>query len=259
MKRLLIEKELQDASSFSFTKQDTLPEISHRNVVLAEAMIANDSDYILSGDVCAKPDGKYKGSTAYWMHTLKDALDHNSNDTKIKKIITEAVLAVDRENSTHLAADSLGPSVITERIYLKRHALVDILKDRSKGFRFIEDLSAKTGDSNILKGGKTYHPRENYSFATKFCHYACLFFFDNDKERVFRDNYSIYDRVVAKALPDYLKAYNILKADKRPYKEADFKHASSYALFSELIDCLRDDKVSRNGFDHLLWYYHKAR
>ena len=257
MKTPLLEQELFDAKQYAFDEINDLPEISHKNVVLAEAMIANDSDYILSGNIKAGPIGKYKGSTAYWMTMLRDALSHGSRE--LKSVIKEAVLAVDRDNSTHISSDSVGPEVLADRIYSKRHSLIKILKDRKKGFKFIQYLSQKTSEGALVKDGKTYFPRENYSFATKFCHYACLFFFDNDSEREFRDNYSIYDNVVANALPDYLKEYEIKKANGKNYSKTDFIRADSYELFSSLIDQLRDNKVSRNGFDHLLWYYHKAR
>jgi len=253
----LLEEELLDAEKYSFDENNGLPVISHRNVVLAEAMIANDSDYIQAGDTDAKPLGKYKGSTAYWMTELKKDLNRNSQ--RLKETILNAVLAVDRENSTHIAADSLGPEVLTDRIYSKRHSLIEILKERKKGFEFIQVLSQKTFDNALVKEEKTYYPRENYSFATKFCHYACLYFFNNDTEREYRDNYSIYDNVVAKALPDYLKGYGIKKSNGKNYSKTDFVRAESYELFSNLIDQLRGNIVSRNGFDHLLWYYHKAR
>ena len=257
MKATLIEKELFDAAKITFKRKGLLPEISHENVVLAEAMIANDSDYILSGDVNASPTDKYKGSTAYWMTRLRQDLDNNARN--LKETIFNAVLSVDRDNSTHISADGIGPVILTDRIYSKRHSLIPILKDRKSGFKFVQFLATKTSDGILKKEGKTYYPRENYSFATKFCHYACMFFFANKEEREYRDNYSIYDNVVARALPDYLEAYGLIKSNGNKYKEADFKNAESYELFSDLIDKLRNGQVSRNGFDHLLWYYHKAR
>lgn len=36
----------------------------------------------------------------------------------------------------------------------------------------------------------------------------------------------------------------------------------SYREYSEIIDKILDksgNKISRNGFDHLLWYYYKGR
>lgn len=238
--------------------QKSLVELSEHNVAIVEAMIRNDSDYRLSSDVNAAPNNKYKGSTAYWMARLKTALLTQS--ANIKDIIKETILAVDRENSTHITADSIGPDVLMERIYNHHKTLIDELKDRKKGFQLIEELSRRTAEEkSISKDGKTYHPRENYSFATKFCHYACFFFFDNDKEREYQDNYSIYDGVVGKILPTYLKEAKITKKNRHEYKKKDFDSAEHYNLYSDLIDQLRKDEISRNGFDHLLWYYHKAR
>lgn len=250
----LIQQELKKASEFSFSKKGDLLELSLQNVALVEAMISNDSDYWLSNNPEAAPSGNYKGSTAYWMVQLKRALQDKSRNCK--EIILQAVLAVDRENSTHIAADGCGPKVLTERIYAKKSQLIDILKDRKKGFKFIEDLSKPTFEGTNVQNGKTYYPRENYSFATKFCHYACFHFFEGEE---WQDNYSIFDGVVCAALPDYLAAAKIEKQKGKPYAKSDFSKAKDYPLYSEMIDKLRNNKISRNGFDHLLWYYHKAR
>ena len=252
----LIEKEQKDAAQYKLrTNKDGLLDLTRANVALVEAMIANDSDYIRSGDVDAGPTGAYKGSTAYWMTKLK--YDILSKANSLKNTIMQAVLAVDRDNSTHISADGIGPEVLTARIYDHRFTLLEELKDRERGFKLIAELSEITSkEGSIIKNGKAYHPRENYSFATKFCHYACLYMFVGKTEQ---DNYSIYDNIVKKALPDYLSSYNIHKADGKKYKESDFKGSDSYPLYSRLIDQVRGDKISRNGFDHLLWYYHKAR
>ena len=125
--------------------------------------------------------------------------------------------------------------------------LRDTLRDREKGIGLIKELSRKTAEGN---------GRENYSFATKFCHYACLYFF-KEKDTA-RDNYSIYDDVLASVLPYYAEVYL-----NEHYTKVKFKN---YKLYSDVIDRIRakaaeinkEPMVSRNGFDHLLWYYHKG-
>lgn len=259
MKENLISKELKESTIYRFEMEGNLLALTQRNVALVEAMIVNDSDYRMAGDVNASPKGKYKGSTAYWMVQLKEVLK-TTDSKKIRDTILEAVLAVDRENSTHITADSIGPEVLTERILKQKDSLIDILKNRARGFEFIQELSKRTSKiEKIVDNEKTYFPRENYSFATKFCHYACFFFFDNDADRKYQDNYSIYDGVVGKVLPYYLSAIGIKRADKKLYKKGDFDKAENYELYSNMIDLLRKDRISRNGFDHLPWYYHKAR
>ncbi len=68
----------------------------------------------------------------------------------------------------------------------------------------------------------------------------------------FQDNYSIYDNILKTVLPMYLNFYNI----KTKYDLDD------YADYRKAVDAIRDAsgiEISRNGFDHLLWYYHKGR
>ena len=91
--------------------------------------------------------------------------------------------------------------------------------------------------------------RSNVSFASKFCHYACFYVFEGTE---YQDNYSIYDGILRTVLPLYLDYYNIEPLfDLNDYKQ-----------YRMAVDRIRESskiEISRNGFDHLLWYYHKGR
>lgn len=94
-----------------------------------------------------------------------------------------------------------------------------------------------------------FRARTNLSFASKFCHYACFYLFENTE---YQDNYSIYDNILRTVLPMYLVYFNITERyDLRDYKQ--------YRNAVDMIRNAADEKISRNGFDHLLWYYHKGR
>ena len=285
MKPSLLDKELETARSYQLlTTEFGLLDLSAKNVALVEAMISIDSDYCRAADEKAAPDseeysndavlywfdnlnkeerekitkkynGKYKGSTAYWIKRLGDGLCEGCDDNELRKRILSAVLAIDRDNSTHITSDGVGPVFLTERIleWFKYH-IIDDLKEFEVGRNLIQKLSEETPKGYITDLDK-YKQRSNYSFATKFCHYICFFLFQGDD----RDIYSIYDGVVAKILPYYLKSHNIFKKDGKPYRKCDFDSADKYKEYSNVIDKLRDGKISRNGFDHLLWYYHKGR
>lgn len=285
MKPSLLDRELDTARKYQLlSTKSGLLDLSTENVALVEAMISIDSDYCRAADVNAGPnslyyfddvvaywfgnlnkeekrkiakryEGKYKGSTAYWIKQLEEGLRKECDDNELKNRILLAVLAVDRDNSTHVTSDGAGPVFLTERIleWFKDHRIED-LKDIAVGRNLIQKLSEETPKGYITDFDK-YNQRSNYSFATKFCHYICFFLFQGDD----RDIYSIYDSVVAQILPYYLKRQQIFKKDGKPYKKCDFDSADKYEEYSKVIDLLRDDKISRNGFDHLLWYYHKGR
>ena len=75
----------------------------------------------------------------------------------------------------------------------------------------------------------------------------------------YEDNYVIYDSVLVRSLPLYIKRY--LNED---IKQKEY--INDYLKFSNYIDRIIDsakkehgNKISRNGFDHLIWYYHKGR
>lgn len=221
-----------------------LVELSIENVAIVEAMIQNDSAYIKSANKEAVPtrkkDGsvKYGGSTAYWMTQLKDFLEQNSQaQFTYEEIISKAVEAVDRENRTHLNADKTGRKEITNRI-LNIKNLENKLKNAN--LDLIETISAKTS-------AKT-RARVNLSFASKFCHYACFYLFEGLPEQ---DNYSIYDNVVKKVLQKYVNYYNLPTRDLDNYRE--------YQKTIDEIITQSKSHISRNGFDHLLWYYFKGR
>ena len=279
---ILIRDERTDSEQYNLKLIDgtSLVAITRRNVAIVEAMIRNDSAYMHSNDVNAKithqkangtpysrstrtyweyrvkqeyPHIKYGGSCAYWCNKLKDYLLNGKQDPvySYAEIIYYVISAIDRENSTHLNADGVGRFEITRRILgIQPQDLINHLKyPERNNYKLIEEISKQTHPDADHK------PRENYPFATKFCHYVSFYLFEGYDEQ---DNFSIYDNVVEKALLKYTKRYGF------GYKASDFK---TYATFLKAIeDVINASKntngggdVSRNGFDHLLWYYYKGR
>ena len=229
----------------------TLAKLTRDNVAIVEAMIRNDSAYIHSTDVSAAPvydrkgEAKYGGSSAYWMNLLKRVLLDDVSDSSYtyEEIIKGAVESVDRENSTHLNADKCGRQEITERICrFDRKEFIKCLSDPDyKDMALIREISRVTSAEE--------RARRNPSFASKFCHYACFYVFEDTE---YQDNYSIYDGILKTVLPLYLGYYQIAQ-------EYDL---SDYKAYRMAVDSIREASgiaISRNGLDHLLWYYHKGR
>jgi len=222
-----------------------LAKLTRDNVAIVEAMIRNDSAYIHSTKVDGAPDKKYGGSSAYWMMQLKKYLleGQKNGAYSIENIIRGAVEAVDRENSTHLNADNCGREEIIGRIckYDQSELLKCLQNPDYNDMMLIRDISRKTSAKK--------RARTNLSFASKFCHYACFYIFEGTE---YQDNYSIYDGIMKKILPSYLEYYSI----EETYDLSDYK---DYRVAVDRIREASGIEISRNGFDHLLWYYHKGR
>lgn len=253
-----IQKELELAKAKMIEEIDfngkKLVRLTRDNVAIVEAMIRNDSAYILSSNKNAKPvvnkngKQKYGGSTAYWMSLLKKVLLSNeSTEYSYEEIIEYAVKSVDRENSTHLNADGHGRLAITKRLKkFNREELIECLKNPDYGeMKLVKEIAKKTSAEK--------RSRKNISFASKFCHYACFYIFEGTD---YQDNYSIYDSILRTVLPLYLDYYKI----REQYDLKDYGH------YRNAVDAIRKKsgietgtEISRNGFDHLLWYYHKGR
>ncbi len=255
-----IKKELDLSKKYLISKTYTsegleIVDLTLDNVARIEAMIQNDSDYKKTANPESKPEKyprkktdeyKYGGSTAYWITQLKDILIYDkpvSRDVfSFEVIIENAVKTIDRENSTHLNADNNGRNEISLRIINNKENLFDWICYPSKNdYAIIKEISKKT------KGEKG---RVNLSFASKFAHYTSFYLFEGTE---FQDNFSIYDGVLTRALPRYLDAYEIIGYN-----------LNDYVSYQKAIDLLRKkaaerygEIISRNGLDHLLWYYHK--
>lgn len=251
-----IEMEKEESEKYDFVfipdseekVNQRLVELSKRNVAIVEAMIRNNSAYSKSADIKKKPSKTYSGSTGYWMNELKKYLAKGKTKYEYEEIIKNAVNAVDRDNRTHLNSDKVGREEISKRIIaFQPDKLKEYLKDHvNTEFKLIKKISEKT---KATKG------RENISFASKFCHYASFYLFEGKPEQ---DNYSIYDNVLLKILPYYIKYYDLNeKLEKKDYEN-----------YQKIIDKIRgsaakkakqNEPISRNGFDHLLWYYYKGK
>ena len=256
----LIQSEQNAAKEYKFATidgRDHLVELCRRNVALAEAAIRNDSAYLKSSDKEAGPRGSYEGSTAYWMLRLKDiVVDGNrvSRDNRcFEEVLKNAINSVDRENSTRLNADGVGRDEMFNRLNDMKNRLEDCLKNPRPDYeimRVLVDLTHPKDDR--------HKARRNLSFASKFCQEACFYLFDGLKEQ---DNFSKYDEVVRKVLPLYLSYYRINDIYTQEFEAKDI---NAYMAYQKAIDAIRDkldenNKISRNGFDHLIWYYFKGR
>lgn len=237
-----IQKELSLAQEFMLKIEDSLIVLSEENVAKVEAMIKTDSSYTRGSDI------NYTDSSAYLFNKLKTEISISDNSKKLKdtsyKTIYDVVCAVDRENSTHINADNVGRREISDRI--SNLTIKDFISylEKPQDLELFNIIAAKTSYAD----GLNY--RTNQSFASKFCHYACFYMFTGKDTQ---DNYSIYDNVLKKVLPLYAKKYGI---------HCEKKELNKYSYYRMIVDKIIEksgNKISRNGFDHLLWYYHKGR
>lgn len=246
----LIQEEIKLSKTIEFEKikykDKTIVKLSKNNVAIAEAMIRNDSDYIVMYDTSAK------GSGAYWLSKLKEVYEaekrgKKTKESEVKEIIENAVVSIDIENSTHLNADKVGRKEISARILkvYKAGKLFDLLKNPGEEYALLNIIAEKTNPND-----KCIHGRTNLSFASKFCHYASFFIFEGKKEQ---DNYSIWDSILRKAIPLYLDYYDMNLKEYNLMNYCDYQRAIADIIVKS------GERISRNGFDHLLWYYYKGR
>ena len=235
--------------------------ITRHNVDMAEMMIHYDSAYRKTADPDAGPlfkrnhEMKYRGSSTYWMIQLKKyVITHEKTDYSYEDIIKYVVESLDSENSTHINSDNMGREVIEHRIV---HFGVDRMLEGLKnpdGLELFDIIQQNTGKESQEKG------RHNPSFASKFCHYACMHLFDGTR---YQDNYPIYDNVICSVLPLYQRYYGTKKHTFSIYTQTpDDRIPGLYREYTAEIDEIIEKSgagISRNAFDHLLWYYHKAR
>lgn len=226
-----------------------LPALTVANVAKVEAMIRADSKYT---------PNDYFRNDKYIPRLMKEFgehLKHPDNDKGFDAVVEKVVERIDIENSTHLTADCNDS-------YLHKNARGE-MEDRIKKYKddilpYLENPGSCRGINLVKELSEPtvgLKERRHLSFASKFCHYACFYIFEGEDAQ---DNFSIYDSIVAKILPYYLDYYqNKIKLKK------EFKPASKdYEIYSEAIGAVikaSGSRISRHGFDHLVWYYFKDK
>lgn len=261
--RALIKEEAREAEAFKLATVKgpdgkPLVRLTRRNVAKVEAMIATDSAYRREADRTVGPKGKYKGSEAYCVSRFVEALDGRKNidDKEFRARVKAAVTAVDRTNSTHLNADRVGVNQISKRIAEFRRES-DRESNREAIKTCLKNADLALFDEIVKRTKKGLKRRANVSFASKFCRAACFYLFEGKAEA---DNFPAYDTVVRENLPAYMEFYGVEPGTPK-------KKLGEYRVFKRVIDEIRDaaakknsgEMISRRGFDHLLWYYHKGQ
>lgn len=264
-------------------KKITLVKLTPENVARAEALIREDPQYNYSADPENRvderelqnrnpDDGFSSGSMAFWLTLLKEYYEketdkstvsiqfNNENgeksyDLSYDDIINGVVASVDRANGTQInRKNKRTRKILGERIKNYQNLIVDL---KNKELNLFYEIARPTDEIS----NKGQHP----SFASKFCHFACYWLFDDEK----RDNFSIYDSVVSSILLVYAYKYcsKVVKKDGtyeddlqtiKNSEKPEFEHYKSYSTVIDDIISNLDKPISRNGFDHLLWYYHKG-
>ena len=148
---------------------------------------------------------------------------------------------INSENSTHLRMHEL--EAITEMIFKAYPTIIDF-----KNVLKAEDYTLVTKIRNLKNNpdDKKEKIRDNYSFATKFCHYSSYYLFNNEEDEEYRDMYPIYDSVVVR----YIKG-------KEEYKNKDLYDYNNYV--KTIDEIIGDNGISRNGFDHLIWLAYRKQ
>ena len=153
---------------------------------------------------------------------------------------------INAENSTRMSRNDMDELTKRIRRVISKNDLIRMLKNDNKKYELINLLAKETKQDK----------HANFSFATKFCHYMCLHLLEGE----YQDNYSIYDNNVIKTISEYTDNQKIIPSYKKSMKESP---AEYYMCFQKIIDEILEKKahnrISRNAFDHIMWYYTKTR
>jgi hypothetical protein len=85
----------------------------------------------------------------------------------------------------------------------------------------------------------------------------CFYLFEGEKAQ---DNYSIYDNIVINVLPNYMKKGEKALPSFNKYNEGNASRY--YEKYQKTIDIILENNpelISRNAFDHIMWYYTKTK
>ena len=102
-----IQKESEESKKFLLEcDSDNLIVLSQNNVAKVEAMIKTDSSYAKNSNP------EYENSSANLFYKLKNEIYNTDSSKTLKEhsyqTVYDVVCAVDRENSTHINADTVG-------------------------------------------------------------------------------------------------------------------------------------------------------
>lgn len=205
----------------------------------------------------------------YYIFALMLEKKTNNLIQELYQYYIEAILRkINAENHTHTSNSDI--TAITQNICKDfpnidelLEALIEPLKDDCQ-YQLIRCIASEV------------NKRHNFSLATKFCHYLNFYIYF---ETGHADLYSIYDGVVNDNLHLYYNYY-VLKEEKNlnqpiinykyKYKSNDLKKLSNLAALDFLIDIyktyqniiakiIQECGLSRNGFDHIVWYTNKSK
>ena len=186
---------------------------------------------------------------------LKDYFSNINNKFNIDPdIVIHKILLIDYTNSTQLQRHKRELSIFTLANRITK--IKDLDKRIENGdLEIVTELAKQAINQKIDKSslGKVQASKREYinlfSFATKYCLY-------HNRLSYGYDDYSIYDRVVADAIPHYL--LDVKKSDIEKYrKEGDYK--SFHGLITRIINenGLGQIEFIRRKLDHFLWYPNK--
>lgn len=278
--------------SINFNKNIKLVDLRHDNVVKVETMLRYNSSYS-QFDYLNKKDSEiysnvtkeltkykinndinYRYSSTFYIKAFKERYYNKKiyeKDNEYKYLLYIILRKINSENSTRTSLD--GIKIITQRIF-DNFSPSELIKQLQEPFdknfeynkcqyKLIDCISKETkqNDNNT---------RYNFSLASKFCHYMNFNIFDGTSDSIkYQDIFSIYDTVVKDNLKYYYKYYvgkeipkNIVYLYSKYEIDNNKKNlVEIYRNFQYLIDEIIKSVnccISRNGFDHLVWYTNKG-
>ena len=212
------------------------PLFTEKNYCITQFLINNDSNYRIEGD-------EFDSSTKKYIKTVKETFEINE--------LEEIVTRIDKQNSTHQSSEGSKGGGNGRRITAK---YISKIKDLY--------IRLKSGDEELVNEiAKAIPDRYTFSFASKFCTYVSRYLYNSD-------DYCVYDSVLCNALPYYAWAYLgevFISTKNSTINSYAKKNLGDYKGYKSLIDRIRNKsikelkyKISREGFDSIIWYYFKG-
>lgn len=161
---------------------------------------------------------------------------HSANTDR--DIVIHKILLIDYTNSTNL------------KMYGKKGTSVFSLADKIVAHGAELDQMIQDGRPEAVEKIAGFETVNLFSFATKYCCYHNTICYE-------RDDYSIYDNIVAKTIPFYLNV--------RPTYISGCRNTRNYLEYKRIIDTLiavyelQGIPNIRRKIDHFLWYQDKQK